>query len=79
LSRKSRFDILVLCHSVSSREAISLVSSVQRDFPEVLILALEKLRGSGAYLSSCATAVSSGDPSKMLDAVERLLGEVSGG
>lgn len=45
LLKEEPFDILVLCHSVSSREAISLVSSVQRDFPKVLILALEKLRG----------------------------------
>jgi hypothetical protein len=79
LLKEEPFDILVLCHSVSSREAISLVSSVQRDFPKVLILALEKLRGLRAYLGSCATTVTSEDPSKMLDAIERLFGDARSG
>jgi len=73
LLEEEPFDILVLCHSITSREAVSLVDSVHRDFPKVSILALEKLPGSRAHLNSCVTVVSSGGPSKMLDAIERLL------
>lgn len=75
LLKKEPFDILVLCHSIRCEEAISLVGSVQSDFPKVRILALERQRGSRAYLSSGATAISSSDPLKMLTAIERLLGD----
>lgn len=79
LLKEKPFDILVLCHSISSKEAIALMSSVQRGFPKIRILVLEMLPGSRAHLNSCATVVSSGDPSKILDAIERLLGDASSG
>lgn len=73
--KEESFDVLVLCHSIHSTEAISLVTSVQRDFPEVRILALEELPGSRAHLNPNATVVSAGGPTKMFDAIEKLLSD----
>lgn len=66
-------DVVVLCHSLTRREAAVLFYGIKRDFPYVQVLALESEPGSAAHLGACAKAVSTHGPEEMFAAIAALL------
>lgn len=78
LSQKD-FDLVILCHSLESKEGESLIRLVKENFPKIRILALEKSRGSASHLNADATAVSVEGPTEMFHQIEVLLDEENPG
>jgi DNA-binding response OmpR family regulator len=68
------FELIVLCHSLAGNEAASLARAARKTFPNVFILALETSAQGDVHPLVWADAVTITEPSKMLDAIEGLLG-----
>jgi DNA-binding response OmpR family regulator len=66
-------DLLILCHTVSSDQALDLVRACRDKFPEVRILALEARFGSARELKADAVVETALGPQSMLSATEVLL------
>ena len=66
-------DLLILCHTLSSDQALDLVRACRDNFPEVRILALEARSGSARELKADAVVETALGPESMVSATELLL------
>jgi hypothetical protein len=66
-------DLLILCHTLSSDQALGLVRGCRDKFPEVRILALEARSGSARELKADAVVETALGPQSMVSAIEVLL------